>query len=40
MKGDTLLKSWAKNVDYNGQVNAQKCPKCKVIITIQQCTSH
>lgn len=32
MKGDTLLKSWAKNIDFNGQVNAQKCPKCKIYI--------
>ncbi|KAK7091292.1 hypothetical protein V1264_008996 [Littorina saxatilis] len=30
-KGDALLKDWAKEFHY-GQINAQKCPKCKVFI--------
>lgn len=30
-KGDRLLKSWAKSVNH-GQVNAQKCPRCKIFI--------
>jgi len=28
-RGDKLLKAWAREQHY-GQVNAQKCPKCKV----------
>ncbi|XP_064485385.1 E3 ubiquitin-protein ligase RNF217-like [Ornithodoros turicata] len=30
-KGDRLLRSWAKSVSH-GQVNAQKCPRCKIFI--------
>jgi len=29
-RGDRLLKAWAREQHY-GQVNAQKCPKCKVV---------
>jgi len=29
LRGDKLLKAWAREQHY-GQVNAQKCPKCKV----------
>ena len=28
-KGDALLRDWAREFHY-GQLNAQKCPKCKV----------
>ena len=28
-RGDRLVKQWAKQL-HHGQVNAQKCPKCKV----------
>ena len=31
LKGDRLLQDWAKQVS-QGQVNAQKCPKCKILI--------
>jgi E3 ubiquitin-protein ligase RNF217 len=31
LKGDRLLQEWAKKV-HQGQVNAQKCPKCKILI--------
>lgn len=30
-KGDLLLKDWAREFHY-GQLNAQKCPKCKIYI--------
>lgn len=31
IRGDRLLKTWAKHSDLiTGDVNAQKCPKCKV----------
>lgn len=30
-KGDRLLKSWAKEMN-QGQLNAQRCPKCKIYI--------
>jgi len=29
LRGDKMLKAWAREQHY-GQVNAQKCPKCKV----------
>ncbi|GAB6022901.1 hypothetical protein CHUAL_006997 [Chamberlinius hualienensis] len=31
LKGDRLMKTWAKKT-HHGQVNAQKCPRCKVYI--------
>lgn len=30
-QGDKLLKLWAKQLN-QGQLNAQRCPKCKVIM--------
>lgn len=32
-KGDHLLKDWAREFHY-GQINAQKCPKCKVMCSV------